>query len=134
MDVELGLAGVLCVLLALGHATLGLVWVLPGVRGDALPKTPFGPPGMTAATLHATWHIVTVFALSVGVILLTLALDAQVDVKSVLLRVFAAMWFGIAVVATWVALRRARNPRHLLRLPVPVFFLLVAVLCWNASA
>ncbi len=133
MDVELGVAGLLCVALALGHATLGLVWVLPAVTKERLPKTPFGPPAMTAATIHATWHIVTVFVLALGALLMMLAWDAAADPKMLLLRVLAAMWLVVTAVATWVAARRARRPRDVIRLPVPVFFVLVAVLCWNAS-
>lgn len=133
MDVGLGIAGLLCVALALGHATLGLVWVLPAVTDEHLPKTPFGPPTMTAATIHATWHIVTVFVLSLGALLTLLAWDADADSKTLLLRMFAAMWLAVTVVAIWVAARRVRSPRDLIRLPVPVFFVLVAVLCWNAS-
>lgn len=133
MDVGLGIAGLLCVALALGHATLGLVWVLPAVTDERLPKTPFGPPAMTAATIHATWHIVTVFVLALGTLLMMLAWDADADPKTLLLRVFAAMWLVVAAVAIWVAARRVRGPRDLIRLPVPVFFVVVAVLCWNAS-
>lgn len=133
MDAELGVAGLLCLALALGHATLGVVWVLPAVTNERLPKTPFGPPAMTAATIHATWHIVTVFVLAVGALLLMLAWDADADPKMLLLRVLAAMWLVVTAVATWVAARRVRSPRDLIRLPVPVFFVVVAVLCWNAS-
>jgi hypothetical protein len=133
MDVGLGIAGLLCVALALGHETLGVVWVLPAVTGEDLPKTPFGPPAMTAATIHATWHIVTVFVLALGALLITLAWDADADAKTLLLRVFAVMWLVVAAVAIWAAARRVRNPHHLIRLPVPVFFVVVAVLCWIAS-
>ena len=133
MDVGLGIAGSLCVALALGHETVGLVWVLPAVKDEHLPRTPFGPPAMTAATIHATWHIVTVFVLALAALLLMLAWDADADPKTLLLRVFAAMWLVVAAVATWIAARRVRSPRDLARLPVPVFFVVVAVLCWSAA-
>lgn len=133
MDVGLGIAGVLCVVLALGHETLGTVWVLPGIKEDQLPKTPFGPPGMTAATIHATWHIVTVFVLSLATLLLLLAWDVDVHPKTLMLRVFAVMWLGVTLVALAPAVRRVRKLRHLMRLPVPLFFVIVAVLLWTSA-
>ena len=134
MDLGLAIAGVLCMALAIGHATIGLVWVLPAVTDEHLPKTPFGNPAMSAAMIHATWHIVTVFVLALATLLLVLAWDADADPKALLLRVFAGMWLAVTGVALWVAGRRLRSPRDLLRLPVPVFFAIVAVLLWNASA
>jgi hypothetical protein len=133
MDVGLAVAGVLCVGLALGHETLGMVWVLPGVKEDRLAKTPFGPSRLTAATIHATWHIVTVFVLSLAVLLLMLAADVDVDARRLMLRVFSVMWVGVTLVATGSALRRTRKLRHLARLPVPVLFAVVAVLLWTSS-
>lgn len=134
MDVEMGIAGLLSVALGLGHETLGVIWVLPAVTDEHLPNTPFGPPKMTAATIHATWHIVTVFALSVGALLMTLAWDADADPKVLLLRTFGVMWLVVAAVAIWVGLRRVPHPRDFIRMPVPIFFVVVGVLCWMASA
>jgi len=133
MDVGLAIAGTLCVLLAAGHATLGLVWILPGLDDEHLGSSPFGGPKLSAATIHASWHIVTVFALASGVILSWLAWDPTANPKVIVLRVFAGMWLSIASVAMWAGLRRARRFRDLLRLPVPVLFVVVAVLSWNAS-
>ena len=134
MDTTLGIAGLLCVLLALGHATLGLVWVLPSLKDREFAPTPFGGPNLTAAAIYASWHIVTVFALSAGVILLWLAIDANVDPKTVVLRVFGGMWLMIAAVASFAGLRRGSRVGDVLRFPVPVFFVVVAILCWRASA
>ena len=133
MDLVIGTAGLLCVLLGVGHATLGLLWVLPGLNDEHLSATPFGGRSFTAATIHASWHIITVFALASGAILLWLAWDATADAKTVVLRVFAASWLTVAVVASWAGLRRGGRVRDLLRLPVPVFFVLVGVLCWIGS-
>jgi hypothetical protein len=133
MDTGLALTGVLCVALAIGHATIGLVWVLPAVTNEHLPKTPFGSPAMSAAMIHATWHIVTVFVFALATLLLMLAWDADADPKTLLLRVFAGMWLAATAVALWVAGRRLRSPRDLLRLPVPAVFVIVAVLLWTAS-
>ncbi len=133
MDTTLGIAGTLCILLAIGHATLGLIWILPGVKQEDLGTSPFGGRGLSAATVHASWHIVTVFAASSGVVLLWLAADTGVDPEIVVLRVFAAMWLAIAAVALWAGIRRIGRVRDLFRLPVPIVFIVVAVLCWVAS-
>lgn len=132
MKTAVGIAGLLCVALALGHATLGIVWVLPGLNQDDLPKTPFGPKAMTEAMIRATWHIITVFVLGLAGLLMTLAW-ADADPRTAVLRWLAAMWLGAATVASWAAIRRVTKLRHLLRLPVPVLFVVVAILCWWAS-
>jgi hypothetical protein len=133
MDVGLAIAGALCVALGLGHNTLGLVWILPKLRRGQLPVTPFGPASLTESMLRVTWYIVTIFAVAMGALLITLAWVQDADVGTVVLRWFAVMWIAATVMAGWVALRRVRSPRGLLRLPVPLFWVVIAVLCWNAS-
>lgn len=133
MNWELGLAGLLCVLLAVGHTTIGVVWVLPSLTKERLPSTPFGPSSMTVSMVRVTWYIVTVFALALGTLLVTLAWVADADPKMLLLRWFAAMWLVAAAMALWIAGRGARNFRFLLRLPVPLVWVVIAVLCWSAS-
>jgi hypothetical protein len=133
MDVELGIAGAISVALGIGHETLGLIWILPALTTESLPATPFGPPSMTRVMVHVTWHIVTIFALGMGGILWSLASSADVEPRTVLLRWFAAMWLIATVMAVWVAGRRVRNLRAILRLPVPLVWVVVAVLCWTAS-
>jgi hypothetical protein len=133
MNVGLGIAGLLCVGLALGHESIGLVWVLPRLTQERLPTTPFGSPSMTESMLRVTWHIVTIFALGVGTLLMALAWAPAADPKTLLLRWFAAMWLAATAMATWIAARRVRNLRGLLRLPVPLIWVVIAVLCWTAS-
>ena len=132
MNVELGIAGLICVILAVGHTTIGVVWVLPRLTEERLPRTPFGPPSMTVAMVRVTWFIVTIFVLALGGLLLMLAWDEAADPKTLLLRWFAAMWLVATVMALWIGRRGLRN-RTFLRLPVPVLWLVVAVLCWKAS-
>lgn len=133
MNVELGIAGIISAALALGHETIGLVWVLPNLTEERVPRTPFGPQSMTVAMIRITWHIVGVFALSVGGLLLTLALREAVDPMTVFLRWLAAMWLAATAMALWVAGVRPNNLRNLLRLPVPLLWVLIAVLLWKAS-
>jgi hypothetical protein len=131
MNVELGIAGLISVALGLGHETLGLVWVLPGLTEERVPGTRFGPPSMTVSMVRVTWHIVTIFAMAAGGLLMTLAWSEAADPRTLLLRWFAAMWIVAAAMAFWVARVRVRN---LLRLPVPLLWVVIAVLLWKASA
>ena len=130
MNVGLGIAGLSCVGLALGHTTVGLVWVLPSLEEARLPSTPFGPPSMTAGMVRVTWHIVTLFCLAFAGVLMTLALAASADPKTVVLRWFAA---GFLAATALVFLRAGVRLRYLLRLPVWSLWVVVAVLCWKAS-
>ncbi len=129
----MGIAGAICVAMAFGHATIGLVWVLPGLTDEHLPRTPFGPPSMTLAMVRVTWHIVTIFVLTVGTLLVKLAWGEPADSLPLLLRWFAVMWLVATAMAGWVAGRGVRSVRGLLRLPVPLLWVVVAVLCWSAS-
>ena len=133
MDAGLGIAGLICVAMGLGHETIGVVWVLPSLTEERLPRTPFGPPALSRAMVHVTWHIVSIFVLAVGGLLLTLAWDATADPQDALLRWFAGMWLAATAMALWIARRGLRNPREFLRLPVPLLWVVVAVLCWAAS-
>jgi hypothetical protein len=131
MDVGLGIAGLLCVAMGLGHMTIGLRWVLPGIDAATLPATPFGSRSMTRAMIRITWHVVTIFATGVGSILLTLAWDPEPSARTLLLRGFAAMWLGATLMAAFVT-RSAW--RQVPRLPVPLLWMVVAALCWRAAA
>lgn len=130
MNVELAIAGLICVGLALGHATVGWVWVLPSLMEERLPTTPLGPPSATVGMIRITWHIVTVVALALGGLLIMLAWAPAADPKTLLLRWLAAMWLAATAMALWVG---RRHPRRLLRLPVPLLWVVTAVLCWKAS-
>jgi len=131
MNVELAIAGLSCTALALGHATIGLRWVLPNLTRGSLPTTPFGPASMTLGMVRFTWHIVTVVLLAFSSLLMTLAVAADADARTLLLRWFSAFWLAATAMAFWNARRRLRS---LLRLPVPFLFLVIAVMCWKASA
>ncbi|HWL65815.1 MAG TPA: hypothetical protein VNP73_07565 [Actinomycetota bacterium] len=133
MDAAVGVAGLICVLMAFGHHAIGVVWVLPHVTEESVPPTPFGRSSMTVAMLRVTWYIVTVFVLAFGAILMTLAWAEAADARTVLLRSFAVMWLAAAAMAIWVAWQRVHSLRGLFRLPVPFMWVVVALLCWWAS-
>jgi hypothetical protein len=130
MKVELAIAALGCFVLASGHATIGLRWVLPNLTKGCLPSTPFGPPSMTLSMVRFTWHIVSVLLVSFGILFLTLAWAPDADPKALLLRWFAAVWLAATALACWEARRR---PRSLLRFPVPLVFVVIAVMSWTAS-
>jgi hypothetical protein len=130
MDVALAIAGLGWFVLAFGHTTVGLRWVLPNLTRGSLPSTPFGPPSMTLGMVRFTWHIVSVLLVAFGALLMTLAWAPDADAKTLLLRWFVAFLLAATALACWEARRR---PRSLLRLPVPLVFVVIAVLCWTAS-
>jgi hypothetical protein len=130
MNVELAIAGLSWFVLAFGHTMIGLRWVLPNLTERRLPSTPFGPPSMTLSMVRFTWHIVSVLLLAFGILFMTLALAPDADPKALLLRWFAALLLSATALACWEARRR---PRSLLRLPVPLVFVVIAVMCWTAS-
>lgn len=130
MDLGLGIAGLTCLALALGHGTIGLVWILPGLTEERLPGTPFGPPALSRGMLRFTWHVVTLMLLGFAVLLLALAWGPATDPRTLLLRWFAVLWLAATAMAVWQVRRR---PRALLRFPVPFFFVVIAVLAWVAA-
>jgi len=131
MTVELVIAGLGWFALAFGHTTIGRRWVLPNLTKELLPSTPFGPSSMTLGMLRFTWHIVSIVLVAFGILLMTLALAPGADPKTLLLRWFAGFLLAATALAGWQARRR---PRSLLRLPVPLFFVVIAVMCWTASS
>ncbi len=133
MDVGLATAGLICVGMAFGHAAIGWLWVLPSLTEERVRGTPFGSPSMTVSMLRVTWYIVTVFVLALGAVLLWLAWDSDANSKTILLRWFAGMWLTGAVMALGISAHRVRSLRGVLRLPVPILWVVVAVLLWNAT-
>jgi hypothetical protein len=130
MNVGLAIAGLICVALGLGHETVGQVWVLPTFSKERLSSTRLGPSSMTEGMLRVTWHVVTIFVLALGGVLMTLAWNNGADPKTLLLRWFAVMWLAATAMAAWVTRRHLRfSPL----LPVPLLWVVVAVLCWEAS-
>ena len=133
MEIGLLIAGLICVAMAFGHQTIGVKWVLPHVTEEHLPGSPFGPPRLSVHMIRVSWYIVTIFVFAFGVLLITVASEATVDLKTLLLRWSAAMWLVATAMALWVVRDRLRSFRQFLRLPVPAFWVIVALLCWGAS-
>jgi hypothetical protein len=130
MNVALAIAGLGWFVLAFGHTTIGLRWVLPNLTKGRLPSTPFGPPAMTLGMVRFTWHIVSILQVGFGILLITLACAPDADPKALLLRWVGAFSLAATALAGWQARRR---PSSLLRFPVPLVLVVIAVLCWTAS-
>ena len=130
MDVALAVVALGWFVLASGHTTIGLRWVLPSLTKERLPSTPFGPPSMTLSMVRFTWHIVSVLLVGFGILFTALSWAPDADPRALLLRWVGAFSLAGAALGCWMARRR---PRSLLRLPVPLVLLVIAVLCWTAS-
>jgi hypothetical protein len=130
MNGALAIAGLGCFVLAFGHTTIGQRWVLPNLTKERLPSTPVGSPAMTLGMVRFTWHVVSVLLVGFGVLLMALAWAPGADPRILVLRWFAVLWLAATALACWNARRR---PSSLLRLPVPLVFVVIAVLCWTAS-
>lgn len=130
MKFELTIAALGWFLLALGHTTIGVRWVLPKLEEARLPGTPFGPPSMTLNMLRFTWHVVSLLLAGFGVLFTTLAWAPDANPRTLLLRWAAAFLLCATALACWQTRRR---PRSLLRLPVPLVFVVIAAMCVVAS-
>ena len=120
----------LSVALASGHEAVGFLAVLPMVTEQRFDGTRLGPPSLTVAMVRVTWHLVGLFVLTVGLVLITLAVADEIDPRTVVLRWTAAMWVAATLVALWSVRRR---PANILCLPVPLVWPVIAWLCWQAS-
>jgi hypothetical protein len=130
MNVELAIAGLGWLVLAFGHTTLGLRWILPSLTKEGLPTTPVGSRSMTLGMLRFTWNAASVLLLGFGILFIALALAPDADPKTLLLRWFAAVSLAATALACWNARRR---PSSLLRLPVPLVLVAIAALSWTAT-
>jgi hypothetical protein len=76
------------------------------------------------------WNVVSVLLLAFGILFTTLAWAPDADPKTLLLRWFVALVPAATALAFWDARRR---PRSLLRLPVTLVMVVIAVMSWTAS-
>jgi hypothetical protein len=106
--------------------------VLPALDPQQMGTSPFGPRSFSLSMIRITWFVVTIFALGMGGLLLTLAWT-DVEPRVVLLRWLAGMWIAATVMVPFVAVGGPGRMRYNARLPVPLFWVAVAVLCWLAS-
>jgi hypothetical protein len=128
MRAELAVAAAGCLVLAIGHTTIGLRWVLPALEQARLPHTRFGSP---VRMLRFTWHVVNLAQLTFAGVLATLAVGPHADTEDAVLRWLAASFAATTVLLIW------SNRRHLIaivRFPLPFVFVLIAAMCLAASA
>jgi hypothetical protein len=120
-------AGSLSLAMAAGHTTIGVRWVLPHLRDESLPSSPFGTGAMTSAFITVTWHAVGVMLVAVGVVLSLLATRSLGGDGAIAVRGVGAMFAASTLVVLWLARRR---PANLLRAPMWLTFVAMAALCW----
>jgi hypothetical protein len=131
MNIELAIAGLSCFALALGHTVIGARWVIPNLSGRALPRTPFGSAALTFGMVRFTWWVVSIMLFGFGVLLVSLAWAPGADARTLVLRWLALLWLAAAGLAIWSARRR---PSTIVRFPVPILMLVIAVMSWIASS
>jgi hypothetical protein len=112
-------AGVMCVVIAMGHAAIGILWVLPRLASDSLPRTPLGSSRMTEMMIRVTWHVVTIFVLALGGVLLSLGWVATSEPMTLVLRWFGTMWLAVVAMALFVLARRGPD---LMRRPFSILW------------
>lgn len=133
MELGVVVAGVLSIGLGFGHMAVGLRWILPGLSAADLPSTPFGPARSSLAMLHVTWHIVTVFALGLGTLLIAFGVTETADPRTIALRVVGTTWIAATAMAFVISKPRVSEWRRIARMPVPLVWLLIGILCWAAA-
>jgi hypothetical protein len=119
-------AGVISILMAAGHTTIGARWVLPRLADESLPHSPFGGGAMTSVFIRVTWHVVGIMLLTVGVVLSVLARGSLGADGAVAVRGVGAMFAASTLMVLWLVRRR---PLDLLRAPMWVLFVAEAGLC-----
>jgi hypothetical protein len=121
------IAGALLLLLAAGHTFVGHRWVLPRLRRDSLPETPLGGSSMTANFLNVTWDVVGIALVGLSALVLVLSGRSPSPDRTLALNVVAAIMTVATVLVLWLSRRR---PANLLRAPIWMLFVVIAVICW----
>ena len=125
MNVGLGVAGLICMGLALGHALTGRA-LLDRLPRD-FPQTRFGDGALTRGVILFTWHALTLMLTTTGAILIALAGGEPVDDRSEVVFLIGALYAAAGLVQAWMSRRR---PSDLLRAPVWAAFVFIIVLCY----
>ena len=131
MNALLVVAGATAIVMAAGHTTIGLRWVLPRLADDSLPDSPFGDGAMTSAFITVTWHAVGIMLLSFGIILTLLARSSLGADGAVAVRGLGSGFAALTLLVLWLARRR---PHSLVRAPMWLLFVATAALCWLGAA
>jgi len=118
MNVELVIAGSLCLVLAGGHTLAGRL-VLDRLPRDLHP-TRFGDGALTRGAVVFTWHALSVMLTTTGAVLIALA-------RGEVVFLVGAAYAAATVLLAW---RSRRRPSDLLRTPVWVLQIVITVLCW----
>jgi hypothetical protein len=126
MNAYLFSAGIVSLFMAGGHTAIGVLWVLPRLSEESLPRSPFGGGAMTLAFLEVTWHAVALMLVALGIILLTLARGHLGDDGAISARAIGALFATATAMVLW---RARRRPVDLFRAPMWLLFVAMSVLC-----
>jgi hypothetical protein len=109
-----------------GHAGIGLRWILPRLSRESLPRSPFGDGEMSEGFIAITWHAVTIMLVVFGVTLLLLGRGRLGGDGAIFAR---AIGIGFATLTATVLWRTRRRRSALLRAPMWLLFVTMSVLC-----
>lgn len=123
-------AAFICFSLAVWHTVVGNLWVFPRLQARALPSTPVGGPYITEAFMKVTWHFVGITLVSFGAFLLLMAGPQLPSGTLVAVRGIGGVFAAVSLMVIW---RVRRKPTTLLRAPIWMLFVAVAVLCWEGA-
>jgi hypothetical protein len=125
MNVELVIAGSLCLVLAGGHTFVGRLVL------DHLPRTVhptrFGDGALTRGAVVFTWYALSLMLTTTGAILIALAQGEPADDPGEVVFLVGAAYAAATALLAW---RTRRRPSDLLRAPVWVLMIVISVLCW----
>src|SRR5437899_8639991 len=108
MNAPLLIAGVLAVAGGIVHSYMGERLILiPLLRGDGIPETPFGDARFTKVMLRAVWHFFAVIVWSTAGLFLAAALGFFSSADRTSLRIITLYWAIFAVVT--LVLSRGRH-------------------------
>jgi len=126
MHAALMVAGGMSLLLAAGHTLVGRAWVLDRLPRDFQP-TPFGDASLTRGAVVFTWHALGLMLTTMGVLLIALGQGEPADARDRVLVVVGGAFACATALLLWNTRRR---PFDLLRAPIWVLTIVIAILCW----
>lgn len=126
MNAYLLSAGIVSLFMAVGHTTIGLIWVLPRLSRDSLPRSPFGGGDMTSTFITVSWHVVGLTLLAVAAALLLMSRGHLAPDGAIVVRAIGSLFATTTALVLWLARRR---PAGLLRAPMWLLFVAVSALC-----
>lgn len=134
MNVQLFVAGILSLAAAMIHGGVGDA-IIRKIEPSGLPPNVFGDSAVTSLLIRVTWHLVTATFAVIGVALIVIGLQRDVDAARGVALLSATLFSAYTLLAAALVLARygvrglLDQPR-LLRHPAPAIFITTTVLIW----